>query len=192
MTLQGAILCGGKSSRFGSDKALAPLVENAVPAVVSLHNLLTKLALQPILLSAEAKRYSTCQMEGIDDIFKNCGPLSGLHAGLSKTQAHALLVLTVDMPQITSDDLNTLVTAYQTNFWPTFFTVKHTLSPFPGIYTKDMLPLILKNLKNNDYAMVPMIKSIANKNTISHNSENHFININTPNDWCELKEKELL
>ncbi len=192
MTVQGAILCGGRSSRFGSDKALAPLLQNDLPAVVSLHNLLASLQLNPIVLSGNANRYAVCHMEGIDDTFKNCGPLSGLHAGLSQSHAHALLVLTVDMPQITSDDLNILLAAYQKNKWPTFFTVAHNLSPFPAIYTKDMLPQILQNLQTNEHAIQTLIKSLTNKNTIFHNSAEHFSNINTHQDWCDLKTKELL
>ena len=192
MTVQGAILCGGKSSRFGSDKALAPLLQNEVPAVVSLYTLMLELHLNPILLCGDKNRYADLGMESVEDIIKNCGPLSGLHAGLCQTHANALLVLPVDMPHITGADLNTLLGAYLKNQRPTFFTVAQNISPFPGIFTKAILPTILQHLQTQHYAMQPLIQNLTSKNTILHNAKNHFSNINSHQDWCKIKEKELL
>lgn len=187
MNVQGAILCGGRSSRFGSDKALAPLLQNNVPAVVSLHSLLVALKLNPVLLSDDKNRYASYGLDGVEDIFKNCGPLSGIHSGLSQTEASALLLLTVDMPLIAKSDLQTLLATYHKNKLPSFFTINQQLVPFPGIYTKCMLPQIHDALQNNTFSMQELLNKTKLKNQISHNSAEHFSNINTHQDWCDLK-----
>ncbi|MBO6011159.1 MAG: NTP transferase domain-containing protein, partial [Oscillospiraceae bacterium] len=72
-----AVMAGGKSSRMGRDKLLIEtegetLVRRAVREFGG--------AFDTVILSvADAKQYSV-PAEPVEDVFKGCGPLGGLHA----------------------------------------------------------------------------------------------------------------
>ena len=107
-TLIGLVLAGGQSRRMGQDKALMryqgrTLIDNA-----SL--LLQSASCDKVLISRNAPGF-------LNDRIEDAGPLSGVHAvldALSQSDNHngnpcELLVLPVDMPQMTPELLRILV-----------------------------------------------------------------------------------
>lgn len=91
MRLLGAVLAGGRSTRFGSDKALAlldgkPLIEHAIDA-----------------LAAQADAVIVCGREGgiPDRPAPDLGPLGGINAALhaaAEQQFDAVLTCPCDLP----------------------------------------------------------------------------------------------
>lgn len=106
MTLVGAIiLTGGASSRMGADKA-AQLWggRRAVDRVADL-----ALALgAPRVLTAGEGDYG---FEGVRDPAPQSGPVAGVLAGLAALGPGRVLVLAVDAPTLTADDLAPLLAA---------------------------------------------------------------------------------
>jgi molybdenum cofactor guanylyltransferase len=99
------VLAGGQSSRMGSDKALLSFGEQTL--------------LQNALRIAAGAAAQTCIVgpsklylaygDVVEDIFPGCGPLGGIHAALSASQTDLNLVLSVDIPLMTSDFLHWLL-----------------------------------------------------------------------------------
>src|SRR3974390_477672 len=90
----GFLLAGGKSSRMGVDKAFLKfdgrsLLERGVEA---LHRVCPVVA-----IVGEASKFSNCGVAVVEDIYRNCGPLGGIHAALTHAPAELNLMLAVDM-----------------------------------------------------------------------------------------------
>src|SRR5271168_5189457 len=90
----GFVLAGGRSSRMGTDKALAlaggiPLVQIAVSALAATG--------VPVRIAGSRSQLGAFAEE-IPDTFADVGPLGGVHAALSASQAEWNLILPVDLP----------------------------------------------------------------------------------------------
>jgi len=99
--MTGIILCGGRSSRFGSDKALAPWKGGTViGAVISA---LSPLFPKILLVTRDLSRYSfleTPVVRLVPDAYTEEHPLGGLHSGLTFSVTPFSFVCACDMPLI--------------------------------------------------------------------------------------------
>lgn len=91
----GVVLAGGRSSRFGSDKAMQHWRgETFLTRAVKL--------LRPIcaevLISGGKEEYASEGCRLLKDRYNGCGPLSGIHAALTTCRTEYALFLTCDMP----------------------------------------------------------------------------------------------
>jgi molybdopterin-guanine dinucleotide biosynthesis protein A len=108
MRFSAVLLAGGKSSRFGSDKALVKI--GGVELWQRQVSLLQALGPQKILVAAaEPPVWIDDQLHFVHDAMPNAGPLSGVAAALRECMTSYLLVLAVDLPQMTADFLQSLV-----------------------------------------------------------------------------------
>ena len=95
----GYVLTGGRSSRFGSDKALLdwhgrPLVLHVAERV--------RLAAGSVTLVGAPERYAHLGLDVIPDAVTGAGPLGGVVTALAHTTASWNLVTACDMPGLTA------------------------------------------------------------------------------------------
>jgi len=105
LCLTAFVLTGGRSSRMGTDKALLEfegqtLLKKTVECA--------RLVAADVGIVGDASRFSSYG-EVVEDIFKDCGPLGGIHAALRSSRTQLNLVLAVDLPGLTADFLRFLV-----------------------------------------------------------------------------------
>lgn len=186
--IQGTILCGGKSSRFGDDKARAPFFPGGPSLLVHLHGTLAQHNLNPLILSGTKNRYKDLHLVGLEDEFPNLGPLSGLFTALTNTSANAVLAITCDMPLIHLKHVDELTNLYKKTISPTFFHSENEIHPFPGIYPKSMLPAITSQIKDGLYSMHQLIFELPEKTLVSTLDSGAFLNVNTAQEY-ELFQK---
>jgi molybdopterin-guanine dinucleotide biosynthesis protein A len=92
----GIILAGGKSSRFGSDKALFEfngkrLVEYSIEKLAPLcENLL--------LSTNQPEKFAFTGLQTVKDNYPGCGPVGGIHACLLQSDTEHNLVIGCDLP----------------------------------------------------------------------------------------------
>ena len=99
------VLAGGRSSRMGQDKALLPFDNGNL----LLHALaITSELAGKTYIVGPKERYAQFG-DVVEDIYPGCGPLGGIHAALSATGTDLNLILSVDMPWMTSQFLRWLV-----------------------------------------------------------------------------------
>jgi molybdopterin-guanine dinucleotide biosynthesis protein A len=106
--LIGVVLAGGLSSRMGSDKALLPfqgrtLLQHQVEL------------LSPLCMRVLVSGYYV-GFDCVPDITERCGPLGGIYSVAKQFPNTALLVIPVDMPQLTQTQLHTLLETQQASF----------------------------------------------------------------------------
>lgn len=101
------VLAGGRSSRMGSDKALLRLEGDTLLSRAVLF-WQAKPGIESVLVSTGAADHFSSLPEGaigVPDIYPGCGPMAGLHAAFSRTDAEVLYVSAVDMPFLRADAL---------------------------------------------------------------------------------------
>ncbi|MBM3963919.1 MAG: molybdenum cofactor guanylyltransferase [Planctomycetes bacterium] len=141
------ILAGGKSSRFGSDKAR--VVIEGIPNLCYLAHRLEKLQLPTTVVSQSHSDYSDLGLRVIPDFEPGAGPLAGTITALRDAKSHHVpwsLILTCDLLWHNDTWIHRLLTAIQSPispFQPTAFVRlfrSESFSPFPGLYHVDSWP----------------------------------------------------
>jgi len=100
----GIILSGGKSSRMGSDKALLTVGDETI--IERITDLMKSIFSDVHIVTNTPEDYKFLNIPLYEDIFKNKGPLSGIHSGLH----HSLINTTQDLlricllPQVSDQD----------------------------------------------------------------------------------------
>ena len=160
MSLKGIVLAGGKSSRFGEDKALAKaqgmtLIEKSVL-------LLKEIDPEPLVITSATRDYSFLDCRVERDIIPEKGPLGGLYTASQVCGDSSLLVLTCDMPNVTTSALHTLAASHKKNKGITLFRVgDDQWHPFPGVYEASLGAVILKAIERYELSMHRFIRSIT-------------------------------
>lgn len=164
MNLKGIVLAGGKSSRFGEDKALAKwrgrtLLEIAV-------TILDELRLNPAVIANPERNYSFLSCPVINDLIPEKGPLGGLYTACSFFPGMFLLVLTCDMPLLSETVLKQLMRSHRNSDQATVFSLNQTLQPFPGIYSANLKATIHDYLTSDQLSMKLFLSGILNKRAL--------------------------
>src|SRR5580693_5705527 len=90
------ILAGGKSTRMGTDKAFVEYEGRTLLArMLDLARSVT-----PEVRIVGSKEKFAPFAPVVEDIFRDCGPLGGIHAGLRASSSEFNLMLAVDTPFI--------------------------------------------------------------------------------------------
>lgn len=106
MPFGGYVLVGGKSSRFGSDKALlavqgGQLAARVADAVVA--------AVGEVSLVGSPAKYAALGFRVIPDVIAGAGPLGGILAALEDSEHEWNLIAACDMPRVRADFLKFLI-----------------------------------------------------------------------------------
>ncbi len=106
------ILAGGKSSRFGSNKALAiwpPGNHTVIEAVIAAASQVTA---DITIITDRPEEYSFTGLPCRPDLFKGGGPVSGIHAALCHASTDRILALACDMPAVSGHFLQWLASLF--------------------------------------------------------------------------------
>jgi molybdenum cofactor guanylyltransferase len=188
----GVILCGGQSSRMGSDKGLLRLqtgtwTQRAAEKIQSFAI--------PVIISVNPAQAATYQskLPGYKFVTDNPslslkGPLSGLLSVHVEYPTEDLLVLACDMPMMDTEILKELISRYQ--LFPDqnafAYKIKGEPEPLCGIYRADCLSHIVSLYYSNQLAKHSMKYMLDHSRPYfipaSSAQENYFLNINTHAD----------
>lgn len=179
--MTGVILCGGQSTRMGTDKGLlkAPLppqggyLNEANTWAQTAVDKLVKLLL-PVVISVNKNQYadyatvfSTKQLITDNDSLQLKGPLAGLLSVHLQHSSEDLLLLACDMPLIETDLLKELISIYRQSNTPDAFVYKNDNEPEPlcGIYKASGLKHILQLYQTNQLPKHSMKYMLEHINT---------------------------
>lgn len=142
--ITGFVIAGGKSSRMGTEKALLcvqgkSLIDRAIAQA--------RVISEDILIVGPKEIFSAYGRI-VTDIYKDCGPLGGIHAALGRSQTDLNLMIAVDTPFVSRDFLQYLAEAARKH--KAMVTLPRTadgLQPLCAIYRREFLPVAEKALK---------------------------------------------
>lgn len=104
--ITGVILAGGKNSRMGTAKGL--LVVGGKTIIERIIEVM-KPIVDEIMIIANENNYDYLGYKVYSDIIKDCGPMGGIHTALSFSKTKKNLIVSCDMPFLTSDTLKFIV-----------------------------------------------------------------------------------
>ncbi|MBM4169327.1 MAG: molybdenum cofactor guanylyltransferase [Ignavibacteria bacterium] len=182
--LPAAILAGGRSSRMGKNKALLPLgnstvIERIIGTVRPLCD--------PLFLVADfEEEYRFLGLPVYPDIYKNSGPLTGIHSALSHAKTDRVVVLSCDLPFVSSDVLLHLI-GWTGECDALVLSDRGRIHPLCGIYRKRSLNIIDTALRREERSVQSFLRTI---NTVTIDlsdcpsiSPAVLTNLNTPETY---------
>ena len=107
MNYNAYILTGGKSSRFGTDKALIKL--GGKPIIQIIADELKKIFQIVTLVTDRPGDYSFLSLESVADTYTAGGPLAGIHTALKHSVAERNFIISCDMPLINSEIIKYII-----------------------------------------------------------------------------------
>lgn len=186
MKLKGIVLAGGRSSRYGADKALA-LWKGRTFLERSLE-LLDELGLEPEVIASPDKEYGFLRRKVRDDLVPGRGPLGGLYTAFALFPETDLLVLSCDMPLLNREVLGLLVEHRRASCGSVVFKGGGVLQPFPGIYAGGLRELAAKCLEQQRSGLVDLLSHAPDLSTLPLPADPApMSNVNTPEDHRSIE-----
>jgi molybdopterin-guanine dinucleotide biosynthesis protein A len=183
ITYESFVLAGGKSSRMGSDKGLVNFHGKKM-----IEHVLNSLRLSyPISIISDNQEYRQFGHNVYSDIYKNCGPLGGIHSALYNSNSEWNIVLSCDLPLVTSDFLLFLLKNTEAKLCDAIVPVhKNKVEPLCALYHKSSLSKIENLILKKELKMQSALEKL---NTIyvevpkeKFDADVLFRNINSPAD----------
>ena len=142
------VLAGGRSSRMGVDKALLSFGDQTL---LGRALQTASAATDRVVIVGPRGRYGTFG-DVVEDVYKDCGPLAGIHAALGATETELNLVLSVDMPLMSAEFLRWLLElAGKASELIVVPDVLGGPQPLCAVYHRPVLGLADQALKDGDY-----------------------------------------
>ncbi len=149
------ILAGGRSTRFGSDKARA--VIHGQPLILHAANAVARFATRCTAVAAIPDQYADLGLPTIADSIPNAGPLGGLVRALSDlTDEDRLLLVSCDLVLYDVEPVAQLLRAAAgTHGAAAFYT--NRWQPMPGVYARRLIPQTEALLQRGDGSLARLL-----------------------------------
>ncbi|MBN2059318.1 MAG: molybdenum cofactor guanylyltransferase [Deltaproteobacteria bacterium] len=189
--ITGVILAGGKSLRFGKNKALAEFKgERLIERVVKMIGSVFK---KVIIISNTPGDYKYLGIPIYEDMIKGLGPLGGIYTGLGRMNSEAGFFVACDMPFLNTRLIRYLVSV-RDNCDAVVPKVDWMFEALHSIYSKRCLPYMKEMIDLKELQIIKVLDKVSVRyvdetELRSFDPElRFFININRES---ELKEAEM-
>ena len=187
--VSGVILAGGKSRRYGQNKALVNI--NGIPLIKRVLGVMENLFSSTVVITNTPDTYSFLNLPMFEDRIKGLGPLGGIFTGLNVISEKAGFFVACDMPFLNPDLIRYLVTAQQ-GFDVVVPTFSGKFEALHALYTQNCLPEIEQMIHAGVYQTIQLYQSVA----VRYVEENEirrfdpelksFSNINKPEELRKM------
>jgi molybdopterin-guanine dinucleotide biosynthesis protein A len=179
------ILAGGKSQRMGTDKGLLNL--NGKSFIKHICDALQPIVGLNILIVSSNKEYDTLGFTRVEDIIENKGPVGGLYTALSASKTKVNLVLSVDVPMVSTELLEWLIQSHEETYMVTQTKSNDKTNPLIGIYDRSMRIVFGEHMAANQLKLRQVIEDVKHQTiVVPEKWTNQLQNINTPEEYQNL------
>jgi molybdopterin-guanine dinucleotide biosynthesis protein A len=187
----GVVLVGGKSRRYGQNKALEVfqgerLIDRQLRKVQALFQ-------EVLVITNEPGDYLHLQVTILRDVIPGLGPLGGIYTGLLFAQGKSVFVTACDMPFLQPAVVKHMMQLSKNND-VVVPEKKEGLEPLHAIYSARCLPHIKKMLDRGKFQVVSFFPAVKVCRLSQEELEKldpyglSFFNINTPDDMNRARE----
>ena len=189
--ITGIILSGGKSSRYGMNKALASFKGTTIiERVVSVMNSVFH---KTILITNDPKEYAYLNLPVYPDIIKGIGPVGGIFTGLESMTDPIGFVVACDMPFLNPDLIRYMISR-KSGYDAVVPKVGWKIESLHALYHRDCLPAVRENIMAGVYQAIQFHAKV--RTLYIHEIEirqydpelRSFYNINRPQELQEARE----
>ncbi len=185
-TITGAILAGGRSSRLHRNKALLDL--NGKPFLQHVAETMLNTVRDVVIIADRHDEYGFLGLPIHADVYKECGPLGGIHAALTVARNDAVFIVPCDVPFLTPAFIR-LVLSREHRGDVTIVLGGNSLQPLCGLYRRSCLPVIEEELQRGQYSVRDCLKKLHTSIVsppldVQHSPAHPLMNINTPEDYA--------
>lgn len=182
--ITGIVLAGGKSSRMGTDKGIIDLngkkiIQHVLDALIPV--------VDDIIIIANNNHYNSFGYPVYADIITNCGPMGGIYTGLVNSPTMNNVILSCDIPFITSEMLSILIDQSKEQDYEITIPIHDgKFEPLCAVYSKKCMNRFKNLLENKILKMGNALNYFVTQPILLSNSkeiEKNFINMNTPQDF---------
>lgn len=194
--ITGVILSGGKSMRMGVNKSFLKIGNQSI--IERVLDLMKSIFQQNILSTNSTPEYEFLNLPMVKDVYKNLGPLSGIHSALLKSSTEKNFVISCDVPLMSKEMIEYLIN-YKTEKQILITRAAGYLQPLVGVYNKSILPSIEKILMQDSQSTIDKRKhnsihsllenvqtEIIDPTSLSFYSDELFFNVNKPEDYKQI------
>ncbi|RPJ22606.1 MAG: molybdenum cofactor guanylyltransferase [Desulfobacteraceae bacterium] len=147
----GFILLGGKSSRYGSNKAFVEiegvrLVDRVVRVMKSIFHRI-------VLLTNTPEEYAYLQTPMVEDLIKGFGPMGGIYTGLMTLSDEVGFFVACDMPFLSESLIRHMVDV-RDDFDVVVPRMDWMLEPLHALYSKKCLPVIRETIRQDQHQIL--------------------------------------
>jgi len=186
MVIDGLILAGGRSSRFGSDKRVEPF--DGVPMAARAYSKLVSVVNGTIYVATGARQETLPGLEraiAIVDIAPGRGPLSGLMAALLRSR-DGVLVVACDVPNLRRSTIERIARVARSTARPVALRGPHGWEPLVGWYPRSALQTVrvaLRSARPAPFLVLERLGALA----LPVADASEVINVNTRSDLAAAK-----
>lgn len=182
------ILAGGRSQRMGFDKQLLAfdgkrIVQNNIDLLKSRFD-------DIMVATSRPELYDLGQVRVISDIYRDVGPLGGIHSALSNARSDAVFVIACDMPFVSVDYIDYMISRMVGRKFAACVTeCRHRLEVFHAFYCKSALPFLEKRLVAGKFSIKSFVMKLDALVISEIDAEPYidgrsiFTNINSPDEY---------
>lgn len=193
------ILAGGRSSRMGEDKA--ELMLGGKTFLAQLIDKGAQLGFDEIIISGrktgdisiDRNKQSEQKIYGVTDIYKDRGPLGGMHSALQAAKNQYCFVITVDVPQIREKTISAILDAHERAVAENplcravFLEHQGRSEYLIGVYASSLCEEIEPLIKDEGASVRRLLNKITWKTCSLDVEETEVQNINTPDVYHEIE-----
>ena len=160
------VLCGGRSRRFGAEKAFAEL--NGRTLIARQLAVLDSISAEVFISTNQPERFECLGRPMVTDRHTDLGPLGGIEASLRHARHDTLAVVACDMPFTSASLLQYLAGLVTDRFdivAPVRERPQHGLTPEPlhAIYARSALPAIARAIDLNHLKPARLIEEVRSR-----------------------------
>lgn len=178
------ILCGGKSSRMGTNKALLPFPDE--PLAIFMSKKLSPFFSDVYLCSKSADPFVSYGVKNIVEGGDEFAPMIGIQEGFSTLRDKEVFFISVDTPFVSPFVIETLLLRKKEGVtYAKDMQKDHYLC---GIYSREIFPLLREKIIKKEYKMSEFIALLPHQ-AIAFDCPEVFENLNTPEQYLHALQR---
>lgn len=191
----GVVLAGGKNSRFNG-LVKANIVLEGKPIIQNTLDILEEIFDDILIVTNDSDHFSAfTKYRMVPDIYKDIGPLGGLHAALSATDTDALFLVASDMPRISPELIRKMISFYEKAGCEIVIPRHGGMEePLHALYSSRILSRLDNFLASTSRYAIREFLKLADVSYMevgnTEGGQNPFVNINRPEDLERLGETD--
>jgi molybdopterin-guanine dinucleotide biosynthesis protein A len=187
----GVILAGGRSRRYGRDKALAQI--EGVPLIERVMGIMESVFDRLILIANSTPEYAHLRLPIYEDLVKGIGPLGGIYTGLKTIRDEGAFFVACDMPFLNRVLIHHMV-HLRKNYAAVVPRIGRKIEALHAFYSKRCLPAIETMIASKHFQIAGLYPNVRVRYVEESDIRTYdpdlrsFFNVNSPRELAAAEE----